>query len=54
MTYHRLGQKERAEDMLRRLRETMKKPQWAQNEEAQAFLREAEALLQVQTDSPMK
>jgi hypothetical protein len=54
MTYHRLGQKEAAEEMLRRLRETMKNSQWTQNEEAQAFLREAEALVQAQNDKPMK
>jgi hypothetical protein len=29
---------------LGRLREAMKKPQWAQDREAQGFLREAEAL----------
>jgi hypothetical protein len=48
------GQPEKAEDYLNRLKETMKKPQWANNEEAQAFLREAEALLQAQTDKPTK
>jgi hypothetical protein len=44
LSQHCLGQSERARDTLVRLRETMKKPQWAQNPEAQAFLREAEAL----------
>jgi WD40 repeat protein/serine/threonine protein kinase len=45
MTYHRLGQRERALNYLGRLRERMKKPQWATDEEARSFLREAEELL---------
>jgi tetratricopeptide (TPR) repeat protein len=52
MTYHQLGQKGPAEEMLERLRETRKKPQWAGDVEAPAFLSEAEALLQAHTDKP--
>jgi tetratricopeptide (TPR) repeat protein len=45
MTYQRLAQKEKGQEMLGRLRETVKKPMWVNNAEAQAFLREAEALM---------
>jgi hypothetical protein len=45
MTHHRLGQAKEAQEALQRLRERMKDPGWAQNAEAQGFLREAEALL---------
>src|SRR5437879_1339959 len=44
MAHYRLGQKVKAEDYLNRLRETMKKTQWAMDVEGQGFLREAEAL----------
>jgi hypothetical protein len=54
MAYHQLGQKAPAQEMLGRHRETMKNPQWAKDEEAQAFLREAEALLQAQTNKATK
>jgi tetratricopeptide (TPR) repeat protein len=50
MTYHRLGQKEKELEILGRLRETVKKHQWAGDEEVQGFLREAEALEQGQND----
>ncbi len=46
MAHHRLGQTEDARAALRRLRESMKKPKWQKNDEAQAFLREAEPLEQ--------
>jgi tetratricopeptide (TPR) repeat protein len=45
MAQHHLGQKEKAQASLERLREIMKQPRWAKNEEAQGFLREAEALM---------
>jgi WD40 repeat protein len=51
MTYHQLGQKERAGDYMKRLRETMHNPRWATSEETQAFLHEAEASVQAQTEN---
>jgi hypothetical protein len=45
MTQHRLGHPREAQAELRRLRERMKDPRWAEDAEAQGFLREAEALL---------
>jgi WD40 repeat protein len=45
MTYYRLGQKAEAEDVLRRLREAMRQPRFAGDEEWAGFLSEAEALL---------
>jgi tetratricopeptide (TPR) repeat protein len=45
MTQQRLGHAKEAQAELQRLRERMKDPGWAQNAEAQGFLREAEALL---------
>jgi hypothetical protein len=45
MAHYNLGQIEKAQAYLKRLRETMKKALWAENEEACAFLREVEALL---------
>src|SRR5262249_5622332 len=50
MTAHQLGRNELARETLRRLREALKKPVWAGDEEAQAFLHEAEALLQDSKD----
>jgi hypothetical protein len=44
-THHRLGQKERAQATLARLREAMKRPEWTENEQSQTFLREAERLI---------
>jgi hypothetical protein len=46
MAYHQLGQKELAQATLARLREIAESPPGAQDEEKQALLREAEALLQ--------
>ena len=45
MTQQQLGQAKEAQAELLRLREQMNDPRWAQNAEAQGFLREAEALL---------
>jgi tetratricopeptide (TPR) repeat protein len=45
MTQQHLGHAKEAQAELQRLRERMKEPDWAQNAEAQGFLREAEALL---------
>ena len=44
LAQHRLGQSEKARDTLGRLREVMRDPQRAGNQEAQAFLREAETI----------
>src|SRR5262249_54669500 len=44
MTQHQLGHKE-AQTTLVRLQEAMSKPEWTQNEELRAFLREAETLM---------
>jgi WD40 repeat protein len=46
MTQHQLGKKDEAKATLARLREVMKQPRWAQNAEAQGFLREAEQLIE--------
>jgi WD40 repeat protein/tRNA A-37 threonylcarbamoyl transferase component Bud32 len=51
MAYARLGQTENAKDYFHCLQETMKKPQWAKNEEAQAFLREAETVVYAKAES---
>jgi hypothetical protein len=45
MTHHRLGHKEEARATLAGLREIMKKTERTENEESQAFLREAERLM---------
>jgi tetratricopeptide (TPR) repeat protein len=45
MAYHRLGQKEKAADALARLRQSIRTPLWAKDEEAAMLLREAEGLL---------
>jgi WD40 repeat protein/tRNA A-37 threonylcarbamoyl transferase component Bud32 len=45
MTYHHLGQPDKAQAALARLRELVKKPVWSNNQEATAFLREAEPLI---------
>jgi WD40 repeat protein/serine/threonine protein kinase len=49
MAQHQLGQKEQAQATLARLREALKRPQWAPNAEAQGFLREAAALIEGKT-----
>jgi hypothetical protein len=54
MAHWRLGQKVEAQKYLNRLREAMKYPPWAQYDEVQAFLREAEALLQGAQESPQE
>ena len=61
MAHHQLGQNEKAQAVLARLRETMKtypedKALEAQGlrEEAEAFQREAEALLQESANKPKK
>jgi uncharacterized protein HemY len=46
MTYHRLGQPKQAWATLGQLRDRMKEPNFAKNEECQEFLREAAALLE--------
>jgi tetratricopeptide (TPR) repeat protein len=45
MAQHRLGESRQAQEALARLRECMQQPGRAEDTEAQAFLREAEALL---------
>jgi WD40 repeat protein len=54
MAYGRLGETEKAQGYLNRLRETVKQPQWTKDQEAGAFLREAEALLQGPADRSNK
>jgi WD40 repeat protein len=49
MAHHQLGQRDQAKQALRQLREVMHQPQWANLDDAQAFLREAEATLQLPT-----
>jgi WD40 repeat protein len=46
MAHFRLGQFDKARIILTQLREVVKRPQWAGNLDAQAFLHEAETLLQ--------
>jgi WD40 repeat protein len=46
MTQHQLGQEVEAQATLARLRKVMQQPNWARNGQAQAFLREAEELLE--------
>jgi hypothetical protein len=46
MAHHRVGQKKKGEDYLKRLRDTMKATdRWTKDEEAQGYLREAEELV---------
>ena len=45
MTHQHLGHAKEAQADFQRLRERMKNPRWAQDAEAQGFVREAEALL---------
>jgi tetratricopeptide (TPR) repeat protein len=42
----KLGQKDQAQESLKRLRNLLKQDRWAKDEEAQAFLREAESLIE--------
>ncbi len=46
MAHFQLGQKEKGKETLEKLREVMKKPEAAKDEEAQGFLREAEELVE--------
>jgi WD40 repeat protein len=46
MTQHQLGKKEAAKKAFDRLREIVKSPEWANNSEAQTFLREAQSLFE--------
>jgi WD40 repeat protein len=46
MAQHQLGKKDEAKTTLARLREAMKQPRWANNAEAQGFLREAEEFIE--------
>jgi hypothetical protein len=45
MAHWRLGEKDKARDYLKLLRESAKKPPWDGHPEAHTFLREAEVLL---------
>jgi WD40 repeat protein/serine/threonine protein kinase len=54
MAQHQMGKKGDAQTALQRLHETMQDPQCAKQEDAQAFLSEAEALVRGQTTSPDK
>jgi hypothetical protein len=54
LTQHQLGQQEQARTTLARLREVMKEPPWAKDEEADRFLREAEARMEANPDKPKK
>ena len=46
MAQHRLGKRDAARQMLERLRQVAKEPRWANDAETNAFLHEAEKLLQ--------
>jgi len=50
MTQHQLGHKAEGEAALTRLRNSLKKAEWAQDQESQSFLAEAETLLQQPAD----
>jgi hypothetical protein len=54
MAHYQLGHQEDARTILASLRETMKLPQWARNAQAQAFAREAEALIESKAPDPRK
>jgi eukaryotic-like serine/threonine-protein kinase len=45
MALHQLGQKEKAQAILERLRKSMQSETWAKNEEAKAFAQQAESLV---------
>lgn len=45
MAQHRLGQQDHARATFERLLQRMKNPTWAQDQEAQGFLAETEALI---------
>ncbi len=46
MAHHQLGEKDKAAELLARLREEMKQVRWADDAESQGFLREAEKLIE--------
>jgi WD40 repeat protein/serine/threonine protein kinase len=46
MVHLKLGKKQDAQALLTQLRQIMKQPQWAKDEEARAFLREAEEVIE--------
>jgi WD40 repeat protein len=52
MTQHRLDQKDEAQATLARLRELIKESQWADDQQAQAFLREATELIEGKAAKP--
>jgi tetratricopeptide (TPR) repeat protein len=52
MAHYRLGRTDQALEILNRVREIMKKPEWANKGEEQAMLREAEAVLQSENQKP--
>jgi WD40 repeat protein len=54
MAQYRVGQKEEAQATLALLRETLQTPEWAKNEEAQTFLRDAASLIEGKTAEPQK
>jgi dipeptidyl aminopeptidase/acylaminoacyl peptidase len=54
MAQHQLGQQEQAQATLAKLGELVKKPAWAQQEEAQSFLREAVELIEGKPAGPEK
>ena len=54
MAQHRLGLKGQAQVTLKQLQQTMKKPEWASQAEAQGFVREAAALIEGTTPDPKK
>jgi hypothetical protein len=52
MTQQQLGEKEQSRVTLARLREILKKPDWATNPEAEAFRREAAELIEGKPAQP--
>jgi hypothetical protein len=54
MAYHQLGQKDKAQALLTRIREARKRPRHAGNPSLQTFLGEAEALIEGKAPDPAK
>jgi WD40 repeat protein/serine/threonine protein kinase len=54
MAHYRLGHKDQAHEMLERSRETIKHERWSRDEEVQAFLEEAELLIEGRKTEPRK
>lgn len=46
MAHSKLGNKDQAQTMLARLREALKNPRWAKDQESRAFLQEAEEVIE--------